>query len=588
MSTGYSVVINGHKYPAVRVYANGVYRLWMAKNLDEPIGVLGTNEFYYNDDEVYAKRRGLGRLYTWQNLDLNLSSKLAEWGIANSSGASTSAGGWWLPRTNEWSHLKAVDPSAKGLFALNDEQSATNKFGTSLIRGGRKYNGAYGIIDTFGYFPCSNYSNKTTGCYFYYATPYNAAQNFTFIQFPNTTAGSVRLVLDLNSDGSIPEAFKDYVVLDANPLASVEFGKNKFQLRDAHGEVSFDALIQPSLDLVRPEDFGAAGDGVSDGTDAFRRAFEYNLGVVGTPGRRYYVKNLSLGVGVRKVLVLNCTFATPRTDKSEDCLLLQGYAEVNGCTITGFKNAITATPSARAIIKARIINNRINECLNGVNLYTPPVATATNSISCFDLFIEGNYIHDIGNQLGASSMPPDNGTGRCIKVHGHMDGVRIQNNVLEYAWCGVEIGNDATYFWAPGWSIHDNFFEGHSLAPIYISSFSFKDGTGELLSRRCQLSVHGNYFSDHDGGNKNHVYGSYDFWITDWVSSIYPCYGNQKDIVGLLKSGSVVMNNGAKRLTNGLYMCGGGLSSADGTQMKSTDVTIVPGFKKYSSEEYDE
>ena len=62
--------VNPHKYDTVKI-GNQV---WMASNLDENIGLPQSSQWYYNNDKAtYGK---YGKLYTWTNLNTNLSAIL--------------------------------------------------------------------------------------------------------------------------------------------------------------------------------------------------------------------------------------------------------------------------------------------------------------------------------------------------------------------------------------------------------------------------------------------------------------------------------------------------------------------------------
>lgn len=583
----YFVNINGTLYPCTKVHCpsahsyeenewNSKWSLWTTENLRESLGTIGTSEWYVNGNQTLSDTRKYGRLYTW-NVAHQFENDLVSMGLRASSDLRT---GWHLPLTNEVSALRAVDAQGDIYFKAGII-NATNSSGLSLDLTGR-YNASQGVLQNwqaYGYWWCSQQADASNAQAMY-GINYNST-SFNTTSFPKGNGNAIRLVLHLNDDGSIPDEFQNYVVVvykDSVKEMKAICGGNYELYADGNVGKS-DGSTAPFEGIVNVDDFGAAGDGVTDDTACFQMAINYNLGVTGTRGKSYFVKNLSVGAGVRRTIFKNITFTSPN-DKTDDCLVVTAYSEIDGCTFTNFNNAIKAVRSSRPIINARITNCRISSCKNGIWMYTDGSWTSDNSVDVFDILIEKNYITEIGTQLGSDTWPSDLGWGRGIKAHGHMDGVKIVNNIIEYCWCGIEIGNNCSYFWCPGWNIENNFFEGHSIAPIVIRGFSYKD-TYDDVDRRCQLSVCGNYFSDYDGGTKNHVYGTYDFWIDDWNPSIYPCYGNQKDIIGILKCGGVTMSNGEARRTSFIYMCGPDISTETGTQMKDTAIEIWPGVKKY-------
>lgn len=585
----YFVVINGTKYPCTRIYcpnaasydANGwtsKWSLWMTENLREPLGTLGSNEWYVNNSSVVANDRKYGHLYTW-DVAHGFENDLVSMGLRASEDLRT---GWHLPLTNEINALRVVDPIANIYFKQGIIQ-ATNETGLTLDLTGR-YTAASSSFtgwQDYGYWWCTQ-SVDANNAQMAYGINYNNS-SFNTTSAPKANGLAIRLTIHLKDDGSIPDEFANYIMVERKPSAKsspsicgfsyIKTGSGRFEKQGGS--------VEPFSGIVNVDDFGAAGDGVTDDTACFVMAMKYNLGVTGTRGKNYFVKNLTVGAGTRRTRIKNCSFVSPN-NKTDDCLIVTAYSEIEGCTISNYSKAIKAVQSTRPVINARIINNRIQSCLNGIWMYTDPSWTSSNSVDVFDIVIEKNYITEIGSQLGSQSWPQDVGHGRGIKAHGHMDGVKILSNVIEYCWCAIEIGNDCSYFWAPGWSIENNFFEGHSIAPIYMSSFSYQNAYANV-DRRCQLSVCGNYFSDYDGGTKNKVYGSYDFWINDWVASIYPCFGDNKDIIGFLKCGDAVMNNGIHRKESYLFMCGPSVSTETSSQMKATDITLFAGMKKYGS-----
>lgn len=585
----YFIKINNTLYPCTKIYCpdassygdygwTSKWSLWMSENLRETLGTIGTNEWYVNNNQTLADSKKYGHLYTW-DLAHQFEEDLQTMGLRAGADLRT---GWHLPLTDEVNALRVADAQADSYFKAGII-NATNSSGLTLDLTGR-YNASQGIMQNwqaYGYWWCTQQSDASNAQGMY-GVNYNST-SFNTTPFPKGNGNAIRLTLHLLDNGEIPEEFKDYVIVqyrknlkEVKTVCGSTYGvTNDGNWTKEHGSSS------PFEGIVNVDDFGAAGDGITDDTACFQMAMNYNLGVTGTRGKSYFVKNLQVGAGTRRTIIKNCTFVSPN-NKTDDCLIVTAYSEIDGCTISNYSKAIKAVRSARAVINARIENCRISQCLNGIWMYTDSSWSSGNSVDVFDIVISKNYITEIGDQLGSLTWPTDDGTGRGIKAHGHMDGVKITENVIEYCWCGIEIGNDCSYFWAPGWSIFNNFFEGHSIAPIYISSFSYKaEWTYGNPDRRIQLYVSGNYLSDYNGGVKNPVYGSYDFWIEDWTPSIYPCYGNGKDVVGFLKSGNNVLNNGLYRNESYLYMCGPDISTSPDTQMKDTAITLWPGLKKY-------
>lgn len=178
IKSGINVKIGQGVYPAVKI-GN---QLWLARNLDEELGTLGVNEWYYNNDEAKAKANNYGRLYTWDNINANL-TKL---GLTK----------WRWPTTADFNRLVALDPNGKSYATFGN---GTNTTGLSFVSSGVMFSDGTFSGNAFNMY--SNVSNRNA------AERLRYQYNFFAVEYTDKNrALSVRLVLDLNDDGTIPDS----------------------------------------------------------------------------------------------------------------------------------------------------------------------------------------------------------------------------------------------------------------------------------------------------------------------------------------------------------------------------------------------
>lgn len=103
-----------------------------------------------------------------------------------------------------------------------------------------------------------------------------------------------RTFTDIPFYGNIPVINKQYRVFIPEGNMSRAF---IYTMQGSSGS----SLVK--LDYVRPEDFGAVGDGVTDDTDSFRKAmsnmYQNGLDTVKLRNKRYYLKNLEVDKSIK-------------------------------------------------------------------------------------------------------------------------------------------------------------------------------------------------------------------------------------------------------------------------------------------------
>lgn len=163
------------------------------------------DEWYYNNDEAKAKANNYGRLYTWDNINANL-TKL---GLTK----------WRWPTTADFNRLVALDPTGKSYATFGN---GTNTTGLSFVSSGLRLSDGTFSGNAFNMY--SNVYSKNTAERLRYQFDFFAVE-YT----DKNRALSVRLVLDLNDDGTIPDGeivkdlIRDLVPEDAqvgNPLVT--------------------------------------------------------------------------------------------------------------------------------------------------------------------------------------------------------------------------------------------------------------------------------------------------------------------------------------------------------------------------------
>lgn len=221
----YSVTIGERKYRAEKI-GN---QLWLASNLDyqfagldiAPDGVPTTPAawYYNNNEEMYglSGSRKCGLLYNWhavEYLEANASALLPT--------------GWHVSTHDEWTALvaligpndagrqiKSLDRSANGVWPVN--WGGTDQHQIAVHPGGMRN-------------PDGNFMEEGIGTHIWTSTPAlggtvyhrmmrNQSGNILTATYSKEYAMSVRLVLTLNADGSVPEgsgvvrafATKEYV-----------------------------------------------------------------------------------------------------------------------------------------------------------------------------------------------------------------------------------------------------------------------------------------------------------------------------------------------------------------------------------------
>ena len=168
--------IGGREYPVVKI-GN---QLWMAENLDyKPTGVtIGTNAWYYNNDEQTYGYRGL--LYSWNGVSAVIDSN-------------SLPSGWRVPSKADFDNLVLTvgSDAAKKLKALSF--GGTDDFGFSILNAGSHDSGAFGDGST-GFWTTSNYSSSAKDAPWFY----NNSDNWSWdhITFTDVNAIPVRLVKD--------------------------------------------------------------------------------------------------------------------------------------------------------------------------------------------------------------------------------------------------------------------------------------------------------------------------------------------------------------------------------------------------------
>lgn len=140
------------------------------------------DEWYYNNDEAKAKANNYGRLYTWDNINANL-TKL---GLTK----------WRWPTTADFNRLVALDPTGKSYATFGN---GTNTTGLSFVSSGLRFSDGTFSGNTFNMY--SNVYSENT------AERLRYQFDFFAIEYTDKNrALSVRLVLDLNDDGTIPDS----------------------------------------------------------------------------------------------------------------------------------------------------------------------------------------------------------------------------------------------------------------------------------------------------------------------------------------------------------------------------------------------
>ena len=140
------VTIGGRVYPTVKI-GN---QWWMAENLDETVGILGGDEYYYSNNESKYGWNGYkcGRLYSYKSAITLLNNKLSDWGISSE--------GWRLPTKSDFQNLVGISVNRLPICAIpnsvtsgfpNDAWAGTNALGFNALPAGQYTSGFYNIGD---------------------------------------------------------------------------------------------------------------------------------------------------------------------------------------------------------------------------------------------------------------------------------------------------------------------------------------------------------------------------------------------------------------------------------------------------------
>ena len=136
--------IGNHLYSTVKI-GN---QWWTVENLDETIGVLGGDEYYYSNDETMYGWNGYkcGRLYSYKSAITLLSNRLTDWGISSK--------GWRLPTKSDFENLVGVSVNRIPICAApysvtsgfpNNDWAGTNALGFNALPAGQYTNGFYNM-----------------------------------------------------------------------------------------------------------------------------------------------------------------------------------------------------------------------------------------------------------------------------------------------------------------------------------------------------------------------------------------------------------------------------------------------------------
>lgn len=175
---------NAHTYPTVKIGT----REWLGANLDETLGKIQTDEFYYNNDKfTYGK---YGKLYKWDTLcSASETHSTALAGILPT--------GWRLAKKADFEDLVALD-STCNIFRDEGYGNGSNLTNFSAVTGGIRKE-AEGFMLPNDSFLWSSTGNQTTTAWRLYVK-YNQAYSTIGGGDYRSTAFNVRLVRDLPAD----------------------------------------------------------------------------------------------------------------------------------------------------------------------------------------------------------------------------------------------------------------------------------------------------------------------------------------------------------------------------------------------------
>lgn len=251
------------------------------------------------------------------------------------------------------------------------------------------------------------------------ATQFLRGSDKTFVSVTKANVGLSNV--DNTSDANKPVSTATQTALDAKQSAA--YGSTTIAVR--LGNVAI------------PEQFGAVGNGTSDDTAAINAAIASGIPVEGLPGKVYAVSgNIQYGGSLFRLKNISLKQLTPGGTTARRTILYSGTGKVYLENVTVNRNG-TGTGGALNDAAGIWIANATGGYIRNCEVYGNDYGNGIALISCLDVIVEENTIHDIvGGTSSAAAITDDSIQG----IWGYLCGrLKVRNNKivsLRNIWTG--------------------------------------------------------------------------------------------------------------------------------------------------------